>query len=61
MSVWRNGRLGVHPPWAALFVQAQGGRDENRNQVMACHDGVVQAIVHRQVLCELPFEETLAR
>lgn len=59
MSVYAKGGLGVHPPETTQFVQAQAGCDESLNQLMARHDGLVQAVVRQQVLGELPFEEAL--
>jgi RNA polymerase sporulation-specific sigma factor len=61
MSISRHkeGGLGVHPPEATQFIQAQAGCAESLNQLMARHDGLVQAVVRQQVLGELPFEEAL--
>lgn len=46
-------------PEATLFEQAQGGCPECLNALMARHDGLVQAVVRRQVLGDLPFAEAL--
>jgi RNA polymerase sigma factor (sigma-70 family) len=42
-----------------LFAQAQTGCAECLNQLMARHDGLVQAVVRQQVLGDLPFSEAL--
>jgi RNA polymerase sigma factor (sigma-70 family) len=44
---------------ATLFEQAQEGCQECLNTLMARHDGLVQAVVRRQVLGDLPFAEAL--
>jgi len=44
---------------AALFRQAQSGCPDSLNALMRCHDGLVQAVVRRQVLGDLPFTEAL--
>ena len=59
MSIYTRSGLGVHPPEATQFIQAQAGCGESLNQLMARHDGLVQAVVRQQVLGELPFEEAL--
>ena len=59
MSIYRRSGLGVHAPEATQFIQAQAGCADSLNQLMARHDGLVQAIVRQQVLGELPFEEAL--
>ncbi len=59
MSMYTKSGLGVHPPEATQFVQAQAGCAESLNQLMARHDGLVQAVVRQQVLGELSFEEAL--
>jgi RNA polymerase sigma factor (sigma-70 family) len=59
MSIYTKSGLGVQPPEATQFIQAQAGCAESLNQLMARHDGLVQAVVRRQVLGELPFEEAL--
>jgi RNA polymerase sigma factor (sigma-70 family) len=59
MSIYRKSGLGVQPPEATQFVQAQAGCGQSLNQLMARHDGLVQAVVRQQVLGELPFEEAL--
>ena len=61
MSISRHEKsgLGVHPPEATQFIQAQAGCAESLNQLMARHDGLVQAVARQQVLGELPFEEAL--
>ncbi len=51
--------LGGESPEAIQFIQAQAGCIESLNRLMACHDGLVQAVVRQQVLGELPFEEAL--
>jgi RNA polymerase sigma factor (sigma-70 family) len=59
ISTHTKSGLGVHPPEATQFTQAQAGCAESLNQLMARHDGLVQAVVRQQVLGELPFEEAL--
>jgi RNA polymerase sigma factor (sigma-70 family) len=59
MSIYRKSGLGVRAPEATQFIQAQAGCAESLNQLMARHDGLVQAVVRQQVLGELPFEEAL--
>ena len=59
MSIYTQSGLGVQPPEATRFIQAQAGCAESLNQLMARHDGLVQAVVRQQVLGELPFEEAL--
>ena len=44
---------------ATLFQQARAGCSVSLNALMARHDGLVQAVVRRQVLGELPFTEAL--
>ena len=44
---------------AALFQQAQAGCPVSLNTLMTRHDGLVQAVVRRQVLGDLPFAEAL--
>jgi RNA polymerase sigma factor (sigma-70 family) len=44
---------------ATLFQQAQAGCAASLNQLMARHDGLVQAVARRQVLGDLPFIEAL--
>ena len=44
---------------ATLFSRAQGGCARSLDQLMRQHDGLVQAVVRRQVLGDLPFEEAL--
>jgi RNA polymerase sigma factor (sigma-70 family) len=55
----KSGLRGVYVPEATQFIQAQAGCTESLNQLMAHHDGLVQAVVRQQVLGELPFEEAL--
>ena len=59
VSTHRRSGLGVRPPEATQFIQAQAGCVENLNQLMMRHDGLVQAVVRQQVLGDLPFEEAL--
>ena len=59
MSIYAKSGLGVRTPEATQFIQAQAGCSESLNELMARHDGLVQAIVRQQVLGELPFEEAL--
>jgi RNA polymerase sigma factor (sigma-70 family) len=59
MSIYRKSGLGVRAPEATQFIQAQAGCAESLNQLMARHDGLVQAVVRQQVLGDLPFEEAL--
>jgi RNA polymerase sigma factor (sigma-70 family) len=42
-----------------LFQQAQAGCRACLDALMTCHDGLVQAVVRRQVLGNLPFTEAL--
>ncbi len=44
---------------ATLFSRAQGGCARSLDQLMRQHDGLVQAVVRRQVLGDLPFAEAL--
>jgi RNA polymerase sigma factor (sigma-70 family) len=44
---------------ATIFLQAQAGDLASLNQLMSQHDGLVQAMVRRQVLGDLPFAEAL--
>jgi RNA polymerase sigma factor (sigma-70 family) len=44
---------------AAMFQQAQAGCPDSLNRLMTRHDGLVQAVVRRQVLGDLPFAEAL--
>jgi len=50
--------LGVESE-AILFEKAQAGCSHSLNWLMARHDGLVQVIVRRQVLGDLPFDEAL--
>jgi RNA polymerase sigma factor (sigma-70 family) len=47
------------PTGAARFRQAQAGDRGSLNGLMVEHDGLVQAVVRRQVLGNLPFAEAL--
>lgn len=44
---------------AALFQQAQTGCRDSLDILMAQHEGLVHAVVRRQVLGDLPFDEAL--
>ena len=44
---------------AILFQRAQSGCPDSLNALMTRHDGLVQAVVRRQVLGDLPFTEAL--
>ena len=44
---------------ATLFQQAQAGCSTSLNELMARHDGLVQAVVRQQVLGDLSFAEAL--
>ena len=59
MSIYTTDGRGVPPSEAIQFIQAQAGCAESLNQLMARHDGLVQAVVRQQVLGELPFAEAL--
>jgi RNA polymerase sigma factor (sigma-70 family) len=59
MSIYAKSGLGVRAPEATQFIQAQAGCSESLSQLMARHDGLVQAVVRQQVLGDLPFEEAL--
>jgi len=50
--------LGILPE-ATLFRQAQAGCSGSLNARMARHDGLVHAVVRRQVLGDLPYTEAL--
>jgi RNA polymerase sigma factor (sigma-70 family) len=47
------------PTEASLFDQAQAGCRDSLDHLMAAHDGLVQAVVRRQVLGQLPFAEAV--
>jgi RNA polymerase sigma factor (sigma-70 family) len=47
------------PTGATRFRQAQAGDRDSLNGLMVEHDGLVQAVVRRQVLGHLPFVEAL--
>jgi RNA polymerase sigma factor (sigma-70 family) len=47
------------PTGAALFRQAQAGCQDSLAQLMAEHEGLVHAVVRKQVLGYLPFAEAL--
>jgi RNA polymerase sigma factor (sigma-70 family) len=47
------------PAEVVLFRQAQAGCRESLNELMETHDGLVHAVVRRQVLGELPYAEAL--
>lgn len=47
------------PTGAARFRQAQAGDRDSLNGLMMEHDGLVQAVVRRQALGDLPFAEAL--
>ena len=47
------------PAGAVLFDQAQTGDRESLNALMERHDGLVHAVVRRQVLGDLPYAEAL--
>ena len=47
------------PTEVALFRQAQTGGRESLNALMEKHDGLVHAVVRRQVLGDLPYTEAL--
>jgi len=59
MSIYAKSGLGVRAPEATQFSQAQAGCSESLSQLMARHDGLVQAVVRQQRLGELSFEEAL--
>jgi len=46
-------------PEATIFLRAQMGCRASLNMLMARHDGLVHAVVRRQVLGDLPFAEAL--
>jgi RNA polymerase sigma factor (sigma-70 family) len=53
-------RDGFGPPTeAVLFGQAQAGCRESLNRLVETHDGLVQAVVRRQVLGDMPYAEAL--
>jgi hypothetical protein len=43
----------------SLFRQAQAGCRESLNRLAERHDGLVHAVVRRQVLGDLPYAEAL--
>jgi len=47
------------PAEVALFRQAQTGGRESLNALIEMHDGLVHAVVRRQVLGDLPYAEAL--
>jgi len=47
------------PTGAALFRQAQAGCRDSLARLMAAHEGLVPAVVRKQVLGHLPFAEAL--
>jgi RNA polymerase sigma factor (sigma-70 family) len=47
------------PAEVVLFRQAQTGSNESLNALMETHDGLVHAVVRRQVLGDLPYAEAL--
>ena len=47
------------PTGAALFRQAQAGCRDSLAQLMVAHEGLVHAVVRKQVLGDLPFAEAL--
>jgi len=47
------------PTGAALFRQAQAGSRDSLAQLMAAHEGLVHAVVRKQVLGNLPFADAL--
>ena len=47
------------PTGAALFRQAQAGCRDSLARLMAAHEGLVHAVVRKQVLGDLPFAEAL--
>ena len=47
------------PTGAVCFRQAQAGDRDSLNRLMVEHDGLVQAVVRRQALGDLPFAEAL--
>jgi RNA polymerase sigma factor (sigma-70 family) len=47
------------PTGAALFRQAQAGCRDSLARLMAAHEGLVHAVVRKQVLGNLPFAEAL--
>jgi RNA polymerase sigma factor (sigma-70 family) len=57
-----GGRAGAAPSSGSgesLFCQAQAGCRESLNQLAEMHDGLVHAVVRRQVLGDLPYAEAL--
>jgi len=47
------------PTETALFTQAQAGNRDSLNRLMTTHENLVHAVVRRQVLGCLPFDEAL--
>jgi len=52
-----EGGLGMNE--ATFFAEAQADCQISMNWLMSRHDGLVQAVVRRQVLGDLPFFEAL--
>ena len=48
MSIYTTDDHGVPPSVATQFIQAQAGCVESLNQLMTCHDGLIQAVVCQQ-------------
>ena len=60
MNTRENGRDDPgQPAEVVLFRQAQTGDRESLNALMERHDGLVHAVVRRQVLGELPYADAL--
>ena len=60
MHVYKQSTGGpAMPSGAARFRAAQAGCRESLNRLMAEHEGLVHAVVRRQVLGDLPFAEAL--
>jgi RNA polymerase sigma factor (sigma-70 family) len=47
------------PTGAALFRQAQAGCRDSQARLVAAHEGLVHAVVRKQILGDLPFAEAL--
>jgi DNA-directed RNA polymerase specialized sigma subunit len=58
VSTVESDGLGAQPE-AILFQEAQAGCSHSLNRLMARHDRLVQAVVRRQGLGDLPFDEAL--
>ena len=59
MRTMTNTQGGPDKSEATLFTAAQAGCRSSLNWLMSRHEGLVQTVVRRQVLGDLPFAEGL--